>query len=138
MLLGPPGTTAAAGPALATSEAPPSESHAGRVPLRSVAYVAAGVGAAGIATFAVFGALAHSTYDDLQNACGAGPCPASRADEISSGRTRQTIANVGLAVGLVGVGAGATLFVLSLKTGTASAGAALVVSPAWMGLEGPL
>ena len=129
---------AAAGPALATSEAPPSESHAGRVPLRSVAYVAAGVGAAGIATFAVFGALAHSTYDDLQNACGAGPCPASRADEISSGRTRQTIANVGLAVGLVGVGAGATLFVLSLKTGTASAGAALVVSPAWMGLEGPL
>jgi hypothetical protein len=122
-----------------TVESAPIETHAHRVPLRTWAYVAGGVGAAGIATFAIFGALAHSAYGDLQSACGTDPCPPSKADEISSGKSKQTIANVGLVVGLVGVAASTTLFVLSLKkdaTSPAPAGAALVVSPGWMGVEG--
>jgi hypothetical protein len=116
----------------------PMESPAHRVPLRTWAYVAGGVGAAGIATFALFGALAHSAYDDLQTACGTGPCPPAKADEISSGKTKQTIANVGLAFGIVGVAAGTTLFVLSLGRGPASPSAAFIVSPAWMGIGGHL
>ncbi len=122
------------------ASAPPAaaESPAHRVPLRTWAYVAGGVGAAGIATFALFGALAHSAYDDLQTACGTGPCPPSKADEISSGKTKQTIANVGLAIGIVGVAAGTTLLVLSLGKAPDAPSAALVVSPAWMGIGGHL
>ncbi len=116
----------------------PVESPGHGVPLRTWAYVAGGVGVAGIATFAISGALAHSAYDDLQTSCGGGPCPSSRADDISSGKTKQTVANVGLAIGIVGVAAGATLFVLSLKKKAEGPSTALVVSPSWIGIRGTL
>jgi hypothetical protein len=129
-----------AAPTLA-AEAPaptPSRKHS---PLRTGAYVAGGLGIVGLATFAIAGALAHGAYDDLETACGSGPCPASKAGEIGSGRTQQTIANVGLAVGAIGVAAGATLFVLSLRSGPNDAGrrsAAVMVSPTWIGFGGTL
>jgi hypothetical protein len=115
-----------------------AESAPAHAPLRTYAYVAAGVGAVGLLTFAVAGAMAHSSYDDLQSACGGAPCPASKGDEIASGKTRQTVANIGLAVGIVGVAAGATLFVLSLRKSPSSPSAALVVGPTWVGLRGTL
>jgi hypothetical protein len=126
-------------PGVATAAAPPPvETQGGHLPLRTLAFVAGGVGAAGIATFAIFGAMAHSTYDDLQSACAGGPCPPSKSDEISSGKTKQTVANVGLAIGIVGAAAGATLFVLSLKRDTTAPNAALIVAPAWVGIGGKL
>ncbi len=131
------GATDAPAP-VATAEPPPVVVQSKGVPLRTWAYVAGGVGVAGVATFALFGALAHSSYDDLQTACGSGACPPSKADEISSGKTKQTVANVGLAFGLVGLAAGTTLFVISLKKGTASPGAAVLVSPTWVGVGGRL
>jgi hypothetical protein len=89
-------------------------------------------------TFAIFGSLARSTYDDLQTVCGGGPCPANKADEISSGKTYQTVANVGLALGILGVASGATLFVLSLPKASPTQNAALVLSPRWIGVRGNL
>ncbi len=115
-----------------------AEGPSGHAHWRTGAIIAAGVGAAGLATFAIFGAMAHSTYSDLQGACGAGPCPANKDDEISSGRGKQTIANVGLAVGALGVATGATLFVLSIKKDAPKTGAAVVLSPAWIGVRGSL
>jgi hypothetical protein len=116
---------------------PPHPNH-----LRTYAYVAGGVGAAGLLTFAILGAMAHSDYSDLQSACGGGPCPASKSDEISSGKTKQTVANVGLAVGIAGAAVGATLFVISLKQGSANdrpaPSAAIVVGPGWLGMRGTL
>lgn len=106
-------------------------------PLRASAYVAGGVGVAGFAALAVFGVLARGTYDDLQKTCPSA-CPPSKQDEVSSGRTQETLANVGLVVGIVGVAAGATLFALSLHKAPAGPSAALVVGPAWVGLEGAL
>jgi hypothetical protein len=98
--------------------------------------VAGGVGAAGLVTFAVAGLMAHSTYDDLNSACKGGPCPPDKSGEISSGKTQQAIANVGLVVGLAGVATGATLFVLSLPKAQPSSNAAVVVSPSWVGVQG--
>jgi hypothetical protein len=99
--------------------------------------VAGGVGVLGFATFAIFGAMAGSTYNDLQSVCHGGPCPSSKADEISSGKTQQAVANVGLAIGIVGLAAGGTMFVLSLghKSSETSAApaAALLVSPTGVG-----
>jgi hypothetical protein len=115
----------------------PSPTHGGSW-MRTGAYVAGGVGVVGLATFAIFGVMARSTYDDLNGACGGGPCSADKADEISSGRTKQTVANIGLAFGIVGAAAGATLFVVSMPRGTQASSAALVVSPGWIGVRGNL
>jgi hypothetical protein len=113
--------------------APPPEPSA----LRPWAYVAGGVGAAGLAVFAVSGLLARATYDDLASKCG-GPCPPNKAGEISSGKTQQTAADVGLVFGILGAGAGVSLFILSIpKIGSAPPMSA-VVSPGWVGVRGSL
>lgn len=95
----------------ATTDAPSSGGASG---LRIGGFVAAGVGVVGFALFAGFGLSARSTYRDLSSAC-TPSCPPSRAEDVDSGRRAQTIANVGLVVGIVGVAASVTLFVLSSK-----------------------
>src|SRR6185503_7446628 len=78
---------------------------------RTLGIVAGGVGIAGFATFAVFGLLNNGKYDDLKNGCPNGVCPRSLSEEAEAGRTYQTIANVGLGVGIVGVVSSVLLFV---------------------------
>jgi hypothetical protein len=129
----PASVPSAAGQGLAQPgpEAPPR--HSG---LRTWSYVSAGVAVAGIATFAVAGSLSNSAYSDLKTQCG-GPCPAgdaSNRDEINRGKMEQTLANVGLVVGLVGAAAAVTLFVVSVPT--RSDKVAAVVGPTWVGLRG--
>jgi hypothetical protein len=121
------------------AEAPPT-SGGGNKQLRLYSYVAGGVGVAGFAMFGIFGLMDNSTYSDLQGACPQGHCPASKQSEIDSGRTQQTIANVGLVVGAVGVATGATLFVLSLssKSSPAAPATGLIVAPGYVGLRGSL
>ena len=106
--------------------------------LRPYAYVAGGVGAAGLVTFAIFGALEKSTFSDLQSQCHGGPCGPEHASDISSGRTQQAVANVGLVVGIVGLAAGAVLFVVSRPPKAAGTGAAIVVGPSFVGVRGSL
>lgn len=95
--------------------------------LKPWAWVAAVVGVAGWATFAASGIMANSTYSRLKSECG-GPCPPSRESDIQTGRNQQTIANVGLAVGLVGTAVATTLFVVS-ATDKPKSQAALMVGP---------
>lgn len=118
--------------------------------LRPYAYVAGGVGAAGLLTFVVAGLMSNGTYGSLESACGAGrACPESSRDDIARGKTQQTIANVGLAIGAIGAAAGVTLFVLSRGEGgkaepkaqgatppPAGLRAEFVVGPASAGLRG--
>lgn len=95
--------------------------------LRPWVYVAGGVGAAGLITFGVFGALSRSTYSDLEDSCDDDVCAPDRQDDIDSGKTQQTIANIGLAVGVIGVATGVTLFVIDSKRSTGAAPRRLVV-----------
>jgi hypothetical protein len=105
--------------------------------LRTLAYVAGGVGVAGFVTFAIFGLKSNGTYSDLQKACPSGPCPPGHSDDISAGKTQQTVANVGLVVGIVGAAAGVTLFVLSTGKSTPSQPTASVsVGPSYIGMRG--
>jgi hypothetical protein len=115
----------------------PPPAISGRAKLRPWAYVTGGVGIAGLATFTVFGLMSNSNYSDLQGACHPG-CPASKSSDIDNGKTYQTVANIGLVVGIVGVAAGATLFVLSLGGESAPASTGLVVGPSFVGLRGTL
>jgi hypothetical protein len=112
----------------------PEEEAASRGRTRTLAYGAAAVGGVGIVTFAVFGLMSNATYNDLTTQCH-GPCPTGYgASEVSKGKTQQTVADVGLAVGLVGVAAAVGLFVMSLPT--KSDNVAIVAGPTWMGVKG--
>jgi hypothetical protein len=118
--------------------APPADANP-RAKLRPYAYVAGGVGVVGLATFAIFGLLEKSTYSGLQSDCPNHVCPASKYSDVSTGQSQQTVANVGLIVGAVGLAAGATLFVLSLpKSSPSSSSASLVVTPSFIGVRGSL
>jgi hypothetical protein len=85
---------------------------------RTWAYVAGGVGVAGLATFGVFGAMSRSKYNDLESSCPGGICPADRQSDIDAGKRDQTIANIGLIVGVVGLGTGTALYFLDDKSGS--------------------
>jgi len=116
----PPTTTATVATPTTTSSGPN---------LRTWAYVAGAVGVVGLATFTIAGLKANSTYDDLKNACGSGPCPSSRSDDVSSGKRWQTIANVGLVVGVLGVATGVTLFVVGKPKTEGAATAQVGITP---------
>jgi hypothetical protein len=90
--------------------APTSEpsSSPGRVP----AFIALGIGGAGVVVGTLFGVMALGTKSSLDGACTDKVCPGSSQSDINALSTRATIANVGFAVGLVGVGVGTVLLVL--------------------------
>ncbi len=98
---------------------PPSDSgvkvDSRKFGMREWSYVAGGVGAAGLLTFTVFGLMNNAKHSDLEDSCPGGKCPPDKESEIDSGKKYQTIANIGLGVGIVGLGAGTALFLLSNK-----------------------
>ncbi len=109
--------------------------------MRPLAFAAGGIAVAGLATFIVAGAMANGTHSDLEKACGNGPCPPGHEGDISSGRTQQTLANVGLGVFAVAAAASVTLFVLgtpkkSTATRPASPTARLSAGPSFVTLRG--
>jgi hypothetical protein len=79
-------------------------------------YVAAGLGVAGLGTFVIAGIQARSTYNKLQATCPSGCSDATHRNDASQGRTYQTVANVGLALGIVGTLTGATLVYLGVTS----------------------
>lgn len=81
--------------------------------MRLAGYGAAGVGVLGLVGFAVLGSLNNAKFSDIEDKCASGTCPAGTADDVSTGKSLQTGANVMAVVGIVGVAAGATLITLS-------------------------
>jgi hypothetical protein len=124
-------------PEFARPAPPPAPTPSnGRARLRPYAYVAGGVGLVGFGLFTAFGLISSSDFNDLKSSCTDGHCATSKAGEISDGKTFQTVANIGLGVGIVGVAAGATLFVLSLPGKSDTTG--LYIGPGTIGLRGSL
>lgn len=112
--------------------------------MRTVGFIATGIGVAGGVTFAVAGSLARSKYNALDSDCG-GPCPAGRQSDIDAGKRDQLIANIGLGVGIAGIGTGVTLLILGSSKARASepapaprASLQLVGGPSWVGVGGVL
>ena len=52
-----------------------------------------------------------SKLDELETDCGAQRCPPERQDDVDQGRTLQTLANVGLGVGIGGIVIGSALII---------------------------
>ncbi|MEO7109778.1 MAG: hypothetical protein ABI183_05030 [Polyangiaceae bacterium] len=101
---------------------PPPES-----PSHVPAYIAFGVGIAGVGVGTVTGILALGKKSTLDNVCGASKtgCPSSSQSDIDSAKTMGTISTVGFIVGGVGVAAG---IVLLLTEGSSSNATATVGS----------
>ena len=125
---------------------PVVETPSARPPWRIMWISGYGVGLVGLVTFAIAGVSSNNTASDLSAKCGNKPCPASLANEVSRGKTEQTIANVGLVFGLLGVAAGTTFLVLDLTSKPAATAAtpdaapapkaSLVFGPSYVGLHG--
>lgn len=110
---------------------PPKRAHveepdSGGSALLPLAAISAGVGAGGLTVFAVFGLMNQSTYDSLETQCADGCSGSAVEEKADDGKTQQTVANIGLVVGAVGVAAAATFLILEITSddeGTASASA---------------
>jgi hypothetical protein len=102
--------------------APPSDAPTKKD--NTLAYVALGVGGAGLLVGGITGFLALGKKSDLENCVGE-RCPSSQQDTLDSARTMATVSTVGFAVGFVGVGAGVVL----LLTGNSNSSNARLGAP---------
>src|SRR5262249_40930532 len=97
--------------------APNDHASGGGQTMRTVGLVVGGTGVAGLAVFTVTGLMLKSKVQDLEAQCPNGCTDAEHLGQVDRARTLQTTANVGLVVGLVGIGVGTTLFVLGQSKG---------------------
>jgi len=89
----------------------PVPEPASRATMRLAAFTALGVGGAGLVIFGVTGLMARGKYNSLKTACGDAHCTDPKyAGDVDSGKSLQTVANVGLVIGAVGLASGAALF----------------------------
>jgi hypothetical protein len=104
-----PGESPYAAPANAKGDTGPT-ARTGPGPLRPYAYIAGGVGAAGLLGFAIVGGIGKGEESDLRDKHCAPNCSRSDTDAI---KTKYIVADVLLGVGIAGLGAGVALFFLS-------------------------
>jgi hypothetical protein len=77
-------------------------------------FAAGGVSIAGLGTFAGFGIASETIYTDLWSRCGHACNPVTDKPDADRGRTFQTVANVGLVVGVVFAAVTAAAFTFSV------------------------
>jgi hypothetical protein len=95
----------------------PTEEGGGLGTKGYIGIAAASVGAASMIAFAIFGSLTSSEYTRLQDLCPDNNCPPSQSSEADKGHTYQTVANVTLVVGAVGLAAGIGLIIWDVADG---------------------
>ncbi len=112
----------------------PAPSSAGPSARQTVGLVVGGVGIAGLLVGTVSGIMALSKGSTLHDECPGGnsACPPSAQSDINGLNSAATIADVGIGVGLVGLGIGAVLWSLPSHDGTQ---AARTITP-WVGVGG--
>ena len=98
----------------------PTEEESEFGPMRIVGTLALAVGVAGFVTFGVEGEMTLKRRDTLENDCGGSNCtnPKYQAT-IDQGKKYQTIANVGLGVGIGGIVLGTALMIFGGPSDTA-------------------
>jgi len=132
----PPGSPAAGAETVSSHEG----TATGKRPFphrRTTAYVAGGIGVAGALTFGVFGLLNNLKYDDVEDQCSGDLCNDDLREDAERGHTYQTIANVGLIVGVVGLGTAVALVLTEEDDGAARRSATRVsLGPGSIQLKG--
>ena len=90
--------------------APNSDNTPPHAELKTLSYISAGVGVAGLATFGIFGYMNNQVSDDLESSCPGRRCQGHQWEDAEDGRLYQTVANVGLGGGLIGIGTATVLW----------------------------
>jgi hypothetical protein len=133
-----PGSTAV-GAAVPPNNPPAADTGAEGTPNHVPAFVAFGVGAAGLVTGVITGVLALGKHDDLSKACTNGSCDPSQQSNIDSYHSLGLVSTVGFIVAGVGAAAGVTLWVALPKTGAHASTSAWIspyVAPTGVGAVG--
>jgi hypothetical protein len=129
----PPASTGAA--AEPPTTASPQESPLGSFSQRWPAWIAFGVGAAGLVTGGVAGGLAFAKASDAKSGCQGSVCPEAAKGSADSAKSLATVSDIGFAIGAVGALAGAALWLWAPTRHPASA-MSVVVGPTTVRLEG--
>jgi PEGA domain len=111
----PPAPVVAVPPPAPASDTSPKKNN-------TLAFVALGVGGAGLLVGGVTGFLALGKKSDLDG-CEDKKCPPSQQDTLDSAKNLATVSTVGFAVGFVGVGAGIVLLLTGNNSASANASA---------------
>lgn len=111
--------------------APPAEPEPQKKSSVVAPVVAFGVGAAGLAVGAIFGAMAMGKKGELEDVCGPNrtACPASSQSDLDSGKTFGTVSTIGFVVGGVGVAAGAVMLITGWPKTSAARSGSVTVEP---------
>jgi hypothetical protein len=103
--------------------------------VRIAGFVVAGLGVAGMGAFVGAGLAARSKFSTVESECGNTRCTDPKyGDVIDGGKALQTIANVGLGVGIAGIVGGALMIALGGPS-KAPLPARLEVGPTGAGLR---
>jgi hypothetical protein len=97
-------------PPVSSLETPQPEQPAAPRPSRTPAWIVGGIGVAALGVGAGFGLRALSLKSDADTDCPNHECNAQGTSKIDDAKTAALISTIGLAVGAVGVGVGAWLF----------------------------
>ncbi len=113
----PPPPPSATSSASATPQTPAQEQEPKRVPNRVPAYAAFGVGGAGIVVGSIFGGLALSQANKVNESCSPDHiCPKNLESEADSAVTKGWISNIAFGVGAAGVAVGIVFLVTGKPT----------------------
>jgi hypothetical protein len=102
---------------------------------RVLSFATLGVGVAGIAVGSVFGILALDDKAWLDDNCKGHACQSSAQSHIRDLHTNAVASEIGFGVGVLGVVAGAVLFLVSRGSGEAAEMDASTVVVPWIGAE---
>lgn len=97
-------------------------------PLRTIGFVTAGVGIAGVGAGAVFGLMTFSKASDVEEACRGG-CDLAATEKNEDAKTTAMISNIAFGAGLACLGAGVTMILVSGSPKKAGTGSQVWVSP---------
>lgn len=104
--------------------------------LRVVGFATAGLGALGMVVFGVAGAMAESKFATIKEECGYERCTDPKyGPMIDSGKRMDTVANIGLIVGITGILGGGALILLGGPSGGPRSRASLAISPKSVGIH---
>lgn len=116
----PPPSTDQPPPPVAQNPAPPTEPppvrEQGMDPWRIAGWSLVGVGAAGIVTGVIAGALGLGTKSDLNDSCPNKICAADQQDNIDKLSTQATVGTIGFVVGAIGLAGGGAILLFGPRS----------------------
>lgn len=122
-------------PPMSSSKSVEFDTQTTETPIRTLSYIAMGLGGATMIAGTVTGLIAYSKQKELESSCSNGDCPPQLAPELNDYETYRVVALVGLAGGALIAGGGVAAYFLFPEQ-EQQAGIHPYLSPTGFGLVG--